>query len=155
MKVARIVKQRHAATAYDGKGASLAGGRWNPQGAFMVYTSENISLALLENLVHLQSASALAIEHAYIAAEVPDDAVMTVEAFDRNYHRKPPEQVGLDWLQSGLSIGLIVPSQVVPLEHNLLLNPQHPDFPRVVLSPAVPQPFDPRLKSLDDDTPAP
>lgn len=49
----RLVKQKHAATAFDGDGARLFGGRWNAPGSRVIYTSTTLSLAALEILVHL------------------------------------------------------------------------------------------------------
>src|SRR5258705_349554 len=49
----RIVKAKHAATAFSGEGAARTGGRWNSRGVPVVYTSSTKSLAALESLVHL------------------------------------------------------------------------------------------------------
>ncbi len=49
----RIVKEKHAATAFSGEGASRTGGRWNSRGVWVVYASATQALATLENLVHL------------------------------------------------------------------------------------------------------
>src|SRR4051812_48583142 len=49
----RIVKRKHAATAFSGEGAARYGGRWNSHGVAVVYTSSTKSLATLESLVHL------------------------------------------------------------------------------------------------------
>lgn len=49
----RIVKEKHAATAFSGEGARLYGGRWNSVGTSLVYTSGTKALAALESLVHL------------------------------------------------------------------------------------------------------
>ena len=49
----RIVKAKHAATAFSGEGAVLTGGRWNSRGVRVVYASSTLSLAVLESLVHL------------------------------------------------------------------------------------------------------
>ena len=49
----RIVKERHAATAFSGDGAAKTGGRWNSRGVRVVYASGTRSLAALETLVHL------------------------------------------------------------------------------------------------------
>jgi len=35
----RILKSAHAATAFDGEGARLYGGRWNSPGTAVVYTA--------------------------------------------------------------------------------------------------------------------
>ncbi len=49
----RIVKEKHAATAFSGEGAAKTGGRWNSRGVPMVYASGTKALAALETLVHL------------------------------------------------------------------------------------------------------
>src|ERR1700728_528676 len=41
------------ARALDGKGASLAGGRWNSRGVPVLYTSSHLSLCVLEVLVNI------------------------------------------------------------------------------------------------------
>ena len=48
----RLARERYAADL-SGAGARKVGGRCNPPGAAAVYTAENISLAVLEALVHL------------------------------------------------------------------------------------------------------
>src|SRR4051812_18031854 len=48
----RIVKEKHARTAFSGEGARIFGGRWNSPGISIVYCSEHLSLAALEILVH-------------------------------------------------------------------------------------------------------
>jgi RES domain-containing protein len=40
-------------------------------------------------------------------------------------------RIGSDWIKSQSSVGLIVPSAIVPEEQNCLLNPLHPLFFRV------------------------
>jgi len=50
----RIVKEKHAVSAFSGEGARIFEGRWNSVGVRMVYCSEHISLAALEILVHTQ-----------------------------------------------------------------------------------------------------
>ncbi len=49
----RIVKEKHAGTAFSGEGAAKTGGRWNSRGVAVVYTSSTKALAALETLVHL------------------------------------------------------------------------------------------------------
>jgi RES domain-containing protein len=46
---------RKFAKDLSGTGARLKGGRWNPPGIPVIYTSENISLALLEILANAQT----------------------------------------------------------------------------------------------------
>lgn len=54
--------------------------------------------------------------------------------------------VGDDWLLSGLSLGLVMPSVAEPLEQNLLINRAHPQYARIKLTiERNPFEFDPRL----------
>jgi RES domain-containing protein len=135
MRVWRLCKRRHA--AFDGEGARLAGGRWNPPGAAVVYASESLSLAALELLVHCDPAL-LPDDLVAIAAEIPDALGvrrLEEEALPRGWRRHPaPEslrRLGAEWLHECGTAGLSVPSAVVPRERNVLLNPAHPDFRKV------------------------
>ncbi len=52
MTVYRFTHKKFAGEL-SGTGARLVGGRWNPVGVSVVYTSESISLALLEVLANI------------------------------------------------------------------------------------------------------
>ena len=54
MNLYRIVQNKTRTTDLSGIGAFIAGGRWNSKGTYMLYTSENSSLAYLESLVHFE-----------------------------------------------------------------------------------------------------
>ena len=146
----RIVKNRHAATAFDGEGARLYGGRWNSPGTPMVYASSTISLAVLEVLVHVQEASLLS-SYSLIAARF-DDAF--VERLDRSMlpegwraYPAPSElqRMGDQWVRNQRSAVFEVPSVIVERESNYLLNPAHLDFSSVVIGEPEPFTFDERL----------
>ncbi len=49
------------------------------------------------------------------------------------------------WLRSASSLGLVVPSRVIPLERNVLLNPRHPAMVDVQVALTEPFAFDDRL----------
>jgi RES domain-containing protein len=53
--------------------------------------------------------------------------------------------VGDSWLQSGPSLALEVRSVHSTSETNVLINPAHPDFARLVIGNPVPFAFDRRL----------
>ncbi len=153
----RIVKSRHASTAFDAEGARLYGGRWNSPGTRMVYTSSTISLAVLEILVHLQETSLLS-SYSLISASF-DDAF--VERLDHSVlpdgwraYPAPSElqRIGDEWVRSQRSAVLEVPSVIVERESNYLLNPAHPDFSSVVIGEPEPFTFDVRLLTGPDDT---
>lgn len=137
-RVWRIVKARHAERAFDGEGARRTGGRWNGRGTAMVYTAESASLALLEVLVHVGSSSLLP-SYSLIAAEVDDSLVERLGERDlpAAWRSSPPppalQLLGDEWVASGRSAVLAVPSVVVPWEWNYLLAPEHPDFAAIVV----------------------
>jgi RES domain-containing protein len=147
----RICKTRHLATALGGEGARLSGGRWNSPGLPVVYTSSSLSLATLEVLVHLEDPELLAHLFSWIPLEIPDELVEWIDPASL-----PPEWLndepgpasrtaGDGWIRSRRSTALAVPSVVTPGEWNLLINPAHPDFPKIMPGPAKPFRPDPRL----------
>jgi RES domain-containing protein len=148
----RIVKARHAATAWDGEGARVEGGRWNSPGVPLVYTSQSAALAALEMLVHLGRSSMLL---AYVLIPcVFDDAVilrLDRKRLPENWraYPAPPElqSFGDEWVKSGTSAVLDVPSAVIDTETNYLLNPHHRDFRAVRIMDPQPFEFDLRLRN--------
>jgi len=115
----------------------------------VVYTSGSLSLALVEVLVHLSSVVLPA--YSAVRIDFDDSFVTAVELKDLPANWKdnpaPPEAraIGDAWVADALSAVLRVPSVVVPIEFNYVLNPNHPDFRRVRVAPPMPFPFDPRL----------
>lgn len=150
MRVYRLCAPKHAESALDGEGARLFGGRWNPRGHSMVYTSEHLSLAVLEVLVHLEPAQ-LRPPRVTIEIDVPERDVETLDpsALPKQWRgaraQRALQELGLAWLQEGRSLALKVPSAVLPAECNLLLNPAHPRHARLAPKAGEPFSFDPRL----------
>lgn len=146
----RIVKRRHARTAFDGEGARLYGGRWTSPGRRAVYTSATVALATLEMLVHLDATEVLT---AYVLFEISfsDELIQRLDPkrlpADWKTYPAPARlrALGDAWLDTGRSPVLRVPSAVVGVEFNYLLNPAHPEFRRVTIGPALPYRMDRRL----------
>ncbi len=146
----RITKTKHADTAFTGDGARLNGGRWNSPGIAVVYAAQNISLAMLEMLVHFPSTDLL---RSYSLFEVVFDdelvSAVDVRALPSNWTVAPPllaiQQIGNQWAVDQRSAVLRVPSAIVPHEWNYILNPFHPDFASIKIGNAQPITFDKRL----------
>jgi RES domain-containing protein len=139
--VYRIGSSRHPAN--DGTGASLYPGRWNPLGVPVIYTAQTASLCALEIL---SSARELAGDYVVVEIEIPDDvAIGTLQDQDlpadwnAEIYPKSTRNIGRDWVASGRTAVLSVPSTANPYERNFVLNPAHADFSR--LSFREPQPF--------------
>jgi RES domain-containing protein len=147
----RLVKARHAATAFDGEGARRFGGRWNERGTTVVYLGGTLSLAALETFVHLSAADAN-LEFVSIEAVIPEEVRISRLPRGRlpaNWRTEPPpaetKAIGSGWARGGETLLLQVPSVIVPRESNYLLNPLHPDFPRVKILPPEAFGFDWRM----------
>lgn len=134
-RVWRLVTARFAETAFSGEGARRYGGRWNRKGVAVVYTAGSLSLAMLELLVQDQPLRA---HYLSIPAEIPPE--VGIERLDPD--RLPADWrdpaaletlrgIGGDWAAGLASAVLAVPSAVIPVETNYLLNPRHPDFGRI------------------------
>jgi RES domain-containing protein len=116
----------------------------------MAYAADTPALAVLEVLVHLQWSEALA-AYSLVSAEIPEGVVEVLSKHElprnRAHSPVPPEvqAAGDAWVRRGGAAVLQVPSAVVPLATNYLINPAHPDFARIVLGEAHPFTFDSRL----------
>ena len=146
----RPIKSRYAATAFDGEGARLHGGRWSSPGTLVAYASDSVALATLEVLVHLQSTALLA-SYSLASLQFPEELVegLDVSALPRQWRRFPPspeiQAVGDRWVSDARSVVLRVPSVIIPTASNFLLNPARADFEKLTIEPPRPFVFDPRL----------
>lgn len=149
--VYRITKERYRDQAFAGLGGLYAYGRWTPRGHPVVYTSQSISLAVLEYALNYKrhgwlAASVLA--RATIPEEVNVESVST-SALPENWRDPDPptalRDIGEYWLRRAQTACLRVPSAIVPEESNYLLNPAHPDFDKLTINAAEAFNFDRRL----------
>ncbi len=145
----RIVKEKHASTAFDGEGAWLFGGRWNSRGTRVVYASSTKALATLESLVHLNPP----VTFRYVVIPISFDHALVEKAplsvLPTNWTEEPPppstKKIGDDWAKENRSAVLELPSVIIQSEPNYLLNPAHRDFKKIVIGKPELFSFDPRL----------
>ena len=116
----------------------------------MLYCGATASLCALEALAH---SAMLPNDMIVVQARIPNSVSMqTVEESDlpRNWTKPIPskktQDLGTDWVRSGATAVLSVPSVIIPSERNYLLNPAHPDFVRIRFFPPRPFKFDRRLR---------
>jgi RES domain-containing protein len=147
----RIVKEKHAKSAFSGEGARIFEGRWNSGGVRMVYCSEHLSLAALEILVHTQPVTIRDKFHVFRVSW--DEAIMSaidLRKLPKGWNAQPPglisKNIGDEWVHSARSAVLVVPSVIVPLEKTFLLNPKHRDFGKIKIKDAGGFHLDPRLR---------
>jgi len=136
---------------FDGEGARLYGGRWNSRGTRIIYTAGSLSLAALEMLVHFNNEEIL-LSYSFAAAEFDESLILPVEEFGtlpENWSNSPPpldiQRIGDQWAQSRTSVVLKVPTSVLPVEFNYLINIEHPEFSKVKLGEPQTFTFDERL----------
>lgn len=102
----------------------------------MIYTSESRALALAEILVHLESPGPLS-RYVTFRVEIDKSFVADIGSGDlpKNWRADPApkrlQAIGDRWLVSQASAVLRAPSAVVLGEFNYLLNPFHPDSPKL------------------------
>jgi len=147
----RIVKKTRENEAFSGEGARRYGGRWNHRGTAVAYVSGSMSLAALELFVHLGPAHK-GLRFGAFRVEIPN-RVKIDELFDadlpKNWREEPPpdvcKRIGTEWVKSTRAAILRVPSVVVTIEHNYMLNLGHPDFKKLKVSKHSNFSFDPRM----------
>lgn len=148
----RIVKQKHAANAFDGEGARQFPGRWNNRGTPMIYTASTPSLAMLELLVHLEAEDILTTTYCLIPVEFPAADCLDIGGqLPKDWKLDPPpastRAVGDAWIEDGISLVLTVPSVILPVEQNYLINPRHPGFHKIRIGKPETMKYDPRLRN--------
>jgi RES domain-containing protein len=151
VRVWRLVKRVRAVSAFDGEGAFRFGGRWNSKGQRVVYASRTLALALLEILVHIDPSRGMP-ELVAIPIEIPSRLVGhgPHSSQDRINGGLPwplqeTRHIGDRWLAVARQPTLQVPSAIIPLESNILINPAHLDFGKCQIGEPEALPFDPRL----------
>ncbi|OAP40338.1 RES family NAD+ phosphorylase [Sinorhizobium americanum] len=144
----RIGDPNGAYPIFDATGSTIATGRWNAPGTPVIYTSEHYSTAVLEKLVH--GSGRLPPNQHYVQVTIPRG--VTYEVFSTaamaGWDSMPAvasKEFGEAWCLQKRSALLIVPSVVARLDQNIIINPAHPDFPRITVSLHQPVYWDKRL----------
>jgi len=137
MYVYRVVKGKKRANDLSGTGAFNAGGRWNSKGVYMLYTSANGSLALLENIVHYDPLYAPP-QLYQLQIEIDDKApvmILNPGMYPLKWKdAESPEnkRLGDSWMNDFKYLAIGVKSAVNELEMNYLLNPLFPNYSKLV-----------------------
>lgn len=146
----RIAKAKRA-NDLSGTGAALEGGRWNEIDLPAVYMGLSPAICCLETFVHTSSYPSLPL----VITEflLPDDQGLYLEPDPNQLPKgwngvpadKPSMDYGSAWLRSKKHLGLIVPSAVMPLERNIVINPAHQAIERVVATQTYTFMYDERM----------
>lgn len=149
MLVFRIAHKKYA------QSLSVSGlsGRWNSNGKLVLYTAENVSLALLENMIY-RVGTGFNDDYKIMVVEVPSKSFETVlpQDLSKNWRQMEsyPElqKIGNAWYDERRSLCLRVPSLVMPENFNIIINTVHADFRKVKLIEVLPYEPDERLEKI-------
>lgn len=135
----------------SGKGAELAGGRWNSKGVAMLYTSQSRALCLAEIAVNLPI-GIIPINYYLVEIIIPDSVIlneMNVSRLKKDWnsfpHSSETQLLGDEFIFENKLLVLKVPSAVVQGDFNYLINPKHPHFNSVKIIKSEIFSFDERL----------
>lgn len=133
----------------SGTGAKLYGGRWNATGIPVLYTTENISLAVLEIIVRT-NINLIPLHYYLLKIEVPDNVDITT--INKNKLKKEwkadigyTKWIGTEFLKAKKSLVLKIPSAIVDEEHNFIINTEHNEFKKIKILSTKKFSFDKRL----------
>lgn len=142
----------------SGKGAELTGGRWNPVGMPVVYTSRTVELASLEYLVHYFEGFPNSKLPALLVGtiEIAEEDILTIEAemLSKNWRNSPApkslQSVANQWFKNRKFLALQIPTAVhsakTELSYNVLLNPLHERMHEGIMTKISPFYFDSRYQ---------
>lgn len=148
----RISRTKYASDL-SGEGARLFGGRWNPKGMPVIYTSDSTALATLETLVHF-SLDLVPRNRSILILNLPDDLPrreLNSEDLPERWWVNPARpklaRMGQRWIERNSEIALVVPSSVIPQAEgrNYILNPKHPAFSQIKIVSVTEYRYDSRF----------
>lgn len=130
MLVYRITRRNFSKKLF----ASGAEGRWNSTGKKVIYATEAIALAFLENMVRRQGVGFNS-DFKILVIEIPDDSLITIiftntlRAGWRGFKDYSAcQHLGDEWYNQGVTLVLKVPSAVLPDSFNYVIHTEHNDY---------------------------
>lgn len=152
----RITLEKYGQEAMTGEGAKLYGGRWNPVGYPAVYLAQHLSLAILEIVVHVDRPDKIKDFIAFpVTFEKNSIYSLPASILPTNWSELPipssTQQVGKKWLDTNEHMVMQVPSTVVPLEVNFVVNPRHQRFEHIEIEDPVALRINPRIEKIMRD----
>ena len=119
----------------------------------MLYTSESRALAALE--LYANRTRMVTLKGPFVATIIIPDTVtmkeITAADLPANWNRYPApvelSDIGAQWVASGETLVLAVPSALVYQERNYLISPEHPEMVQVRMGEIEEYTFDQRLSS--------
>ena len=124
-----------------GLGYGQNGARWNHHGTPLIYAASSVALAMME-MLSIKGSTVTQGKWILAHFEVPNGLPrLESKNFPKDWSFRPltrtTKNFGTHWAENKSSVVLQVPSARIPLtaypaEHNLLINPLHPEFTTLV-----------------------
>ena len=150
MIVYRLSQSRYAADL-SGKGAEMAGGRWNSKGTPVIYAAESRALCIAELAMHLPL-GLVPQNYAFVSFKIPDNIPvfeLSQKKLPSNWNEYPhpneTQEIGDQFIKENKYLVMKVPSVVVHEEYNYLINPRHSLIQKVQVSDLASFKFNERL----------
>ena len=150
MRAWRIAKEKRARDL-TGKGAAIEGGRWNDQDVPAVYMGMTPAICCLETFVHAAGEPTFPLKITCFELPAERSLYLEVDVSDLpiGWASLPADRPSMDfgtaWLKSNSHLGLIIPSAILPLERNVVINPNHPAANRITVIEIYDFLYDPRM----------
>lgn len=149
MIVFRLSKAKFARDL-SGKGAEIAGGRWNSKGIPVLYTSASRALCTTEIAVHTPLGN-VPMDYHIISIKIPDASVYELpetklpKDWKEFPHSLSTQEIGDRFVRESKFLVMRVPSAVVQGDFNYIINVRHADFSKIKITETLPFSFDERL----------
>lgn len=131
MEVFRISKEEHSKSL----SSSGTANRWNLKGQLVIYAGSSRSLSSLELVVHIGAVKPSFVYKVMVISIADDDylfrqiKISELPANWRSIDAYPDlQKIGSDWYNKQESLILKIPSAIIPLEYNYIINTEHPEF---------------------------
>lgn len=143
-----------AERAFSGLGAGKANHRWTwgQPGLRAVYCSDSLALACLECLVHIRPLPRHFAPGFYYTIDIPERHLErpTPMALPDGWRDPIPaakaRNFGTKFVTENRAVALVIPSAILPVGLNAVVNPQHPQFRMEWIEGPHPFQFDERLE---------
>lgn len=131
MEMFRITKEEFS----ESLSASGSANRWNLKGQQVIYTASSRSLSTLELVVHKGAVKPLFHYKVMVISVADDDSLYKqIKINELPYHWRTMaayselQKIGSGWYNSMETLVLKIPSAIIPLEYNFMINTEHPNF---------------------------
>lgn len=147
MVIYRLAKEIYA-DDLSGRGAEIAGGRWNSKGSPALYTGQSIALCVTEIAVHIPL-GIIPKDYRLVHIEIPDFDFFEPKRLPKDWnifpHPDSTQKIGDKFLKENKFVLMKVPSAAVQGEFNYIINPRHKNFSEVKIKKIEKFTFDDRL----------